>query len=55
MRYFAPSLLPRNKWFPARENIEVDDLDLELDPNQKRSRWKLGHVVATCPENDGMV
>lgn len=37
MRFFAPNLLPRNKWFRARENVEVDDLVLELDPNQKRS------------------
>ena len=55
MRYFAPNLLPRNKWFRTRENVEVDDLVLELDPNQKRSRWKLARVVATYPGNDGLV
>ena len=35
MRYFTPDLLPRNKWFRTRENVEVDDLVLELDLNQK--------------------
>ena len=55
MRYFAPNLLPRNKWFRTRENVEVDDLVLELDPNQKRSRWNLARVVATYPGNDGLV
>ena len=25
MRYFAPNLLPQNKWFRTRENVEVDD------------------------------
>ena len=24
MRYFAPNLLPRNKWFRTRENVHVD-------------------------------
>ena len=55
MRYFAPNLLPRNKWFRTRENVEADDLVLELDPNQKRSRWNLARVVATYPGNDGLV
>lgn len=36
MRYFAPNLLPRNKWFRTRENVQVDDLVLEVDPNHKR-------------------
>ena len=41
MRYFAPNLLPGNKWFRTRENVQVDDLVLELDHNHKRSKWKL--------------
>ena len=37
IRYFAPDLLPRNKWFQTRENVQVDDLVLEVGPNLKRS------------------
>ena len=55
MRYFAPNLLPQNKWFCIRENFEVDDLVLELDPNQKRSRVKLARLVAKYLGNDGLV
>ena len=55
MRYFAPNLLPRNEWFPTRENFHVDDLVLELDRNHKRSQWKLAPVIATYPGNDGLV
>lgn len=55
MRYFAPNLLPRNKWFRTRENIQVDDLVFEVDPNHKRSKWKLARVIATYPGNDGLV
>ena len=40
---------------PNRENVEVDDLVLELDPNQKGSRWKLARAVPTYPGNDGLV
>ena len=55
MRYFAPNQLPLNKWLRTKENVEVDDLVLELDPNQKRSRWKLARVVTTYRGNDGLV
>ena len=55
MRYFAPNLLPRNKCFRIRENCQVDDLVLELDPNQKRSKWKLARVVAMYSGNYGVV
>ena len=56
MGYFAPNLLPRNnyEWFRTREVFQVDDLVLELDPNQKRALWKLARVVATYPGNDGL-
>ena len=55
MRYFAPNLLPRNKWFRTRENVQVGDLVLELDSNHKRAKWKLACVIATYPGNYGLV
>ena len=55
MRYFAPNLLPRNKWFRTRENVHVDDLVLELDQNHKRSQWKLARIIVTYPGKDGLV
>ena len=30
MKYFAPNLLPRNKWFRKRENLRKGDLVLEI-------------------------
>ena len=53
MRYFAPNLLPPNKWFRIREKVQVDDLVLELDPNHKRSKWKFAPAIDTYPGNDG--
>ena len=55
MKYFAPNLLPRNKWFRTRENVKVGDLVLELDSKHKRCQWKLAIVNATYPGNDGCV
>ena len=55
MRYFAPNLLPWNKRFRTRENVQVDDLVLEVDPNHKRSKWKLARVIVTYSGNDGLV
>ncbi|KAK3738427.1 hypothetical protein QZH41_005629 [Actinostola sp. cb2023] len=55
MKYFAPNLLPRNKWFRIRENVQVGDLVLELDPNHKRSQWKMALIVGTYPGSDGLV
>ena len=47
--------ITRNKWFRTRENVQVDDLVLEVDPNHKRSKWKLARVIATYSGNDGLV
>ena len=55
MRYFAPNLLPPNKWFRIRENVQFADLVLELNPNHKRSKLKLARATATYPGNDCLV
>ena len=55
MKYFAPNVLPRNKWFRARDIIQTGDLVLELDPKHKRCEWKMVRIVGTYPGNDGLV
>ena len=55
MKYFAPNLLRRNKWFRVRDNIQIGDLVLELDPKHKRCEWKMARIVGTYPGNDGLV
>ena len=40
MKYFAPNLPPRNKWFRNRENLRKGDLVLEIEPTP-RGTWKL--------------
>ncbi|KAK3752266.1 hypothetical protein QZH41_002643 [Actinostola sp. cb2023] len=49
MRYFAPNLLPRNKWYRTRENVQIGDLVLQIDPKHRRTQWKMALVVATYP------
>ena len=55
MKYFAPTLLPRNKWFQKRENVKIGDLVLELNPNRKRSQWEMALITNTYPGKDGLV
>lgn len=55
MKYFAPNLLPRNKWFRKRENIQVGDLVLELNPKLKRCQWKMALIIDRYPGEDGLV
>ena len=55
MKYFAPSLLPRNKWFRKRENVKIGDLVLELNPHRKRLQWEMALIVDTYPGEDGLV
>lgn len=54
MKYFAPHLLPRNKWFHTRENLNIGDLVLELD-STPRSQWKMAIVVNIYPGKDNLV
>ena len=53
MKYFAPHLLPRNKWFRARENLNIGDLVLKLD-STPRSQWKMAIVVNIYPGKDNL-
>ena len=55
LKYFAPSLLPRNKWFRKRENVKIGDLILELNPHRKRLQWEMALIVGTYPGEDGLV
>jgi hypothetical protein len=55
MKYFAPNLLPRNKWFRKRENVQVGDLVLELDSKLKRCQWKMALITDVYPGSDGLV
>lgn len=53
-KYFAPTLLERNKWFRTRENLQAGDLVLELDATPRR-KWKMALVKEVFPGNDQLV
>ena len=55
LKYFASSLLPRNKWFRKRENVKIGDLVLELNPHRNRLQWEMALIVDTYPGEDGLV
>ena len=53
MKYLSPNLLPRNKWFKKRENLQEGDLVLVIEPTTRRT-WKMGLVIQTYPGQDGL-
>ena len=60
INHIPPQLINRNKWFHTRENIEVGDFVIILEPGLKgktapRSTWKKGVVTKTHPSHDGLV
>ena len=55
MKYFPPSLLPRNKWFKTRENVKTGDLVLELDQMHRRNKWKMALITEVYPGKDNLV
>lgn len=38
-----------------RDNIQIGDLVLELDPTHKRCEWKMARIVGTYPGNNRLV
>ena len=54
LKYFAPGLLPRNKWYRKRENLREGDLVLEMEPTPRGTR-KMAVVLETFPGDDGLV
>ena len=55
-----PQLISRNKWFHTRDNLEVGDFVINLEPGMKgkcapRSQWKKGIVTDVHPGTDRLV
>ena len=60
LRHMPPQLLPRNKWFHPRENLEVGDFVLLFEQGFKgksapRATWTKAIVSDVHPSADGLV
>ena len=60
LRHMPPQLLPRNKWFHPRENLEVGDFVIVFEQGFKgksapRATWTKAIVSAVHPSADGLV
>ena len=60
LRYMPPHLIARSKWFHARQNLQVGDLVLLLQPGLKggvapRAMWERAVVIGVQPGEDGLV
>ena len=55
LRHFVPNLQPRTKWVKLRQNIEIGDIVLVIDPDFKRGQWKMGKIIETYSGTDGNI
>ena len=60
IKHMPPQLISRNKWFHTRNNLEIGDFVINLEPGMKgkyapRSQWKKGIVTKVHPGTDGLV
>ena len=55
MRHFVPNLQIRRKWYKKRENFEVGDIILIIEPHTSRAKWKKAIVLEVFPGSDGNV
>ena len=60
LRYMPPHLIARSKWFHPRQNLQVGDLVLLLEPGVKgisapRAMWERAVVISVQPGDDGLV
>lgn len=54
-REYLPEISRRAEKSLGRKKIQLDDIVLVTEPNEKRSDWKMGRVVKTHPSKDGVV
>ena len=52
---YVSELKIARKWKLVRNNVEVGDLVLEVDPNAPQGTWKLAVVRQVFPSQDGLV
>ena len=52
---FLQNLQSRQKWLKVKRNMQVGDIVLLKDDNQPRNCWRLGRVVETCEDTDGLI
>ena len=52
---YLQSLVARKKWRKPVRNLQVGDLVLEINKDQKRGNWRCSRVVETFPGEDGLV
>jgi hypothetical protein len=52
---YIPLLSNRGKWQTVRENVQVGEVVLQLDPNTPRGQWKLAVIQEVFPSKDGKV
>ncbi|CAI5640765.1 unnamed protein product [Oreochromis niloticus] len=54
-REYLLNISTRQKWHLPRRNLKVNDIVVIKDDNLSRNHWRLGRVVETFQDHDGLV
>ncbi|XP_046411950.1 uncharacterized protein LOC124175593 [Neodiprion fabricii] len=54
-REYIQSLIPRNKWLQAKDDMKKGRLCLIRNEITPPSKWPLGRIIETLPGNDGLI
>lgn len=55
LKYYLPTLQPRQKWKVENPNLTVDTVVMVVDQNLPRASWPIGKIQKILPSSDGRV